>query len=71
MQISDTALPDLPLGVVGFSISESLPRAVPLIAVAYSSCVYMYRNLKLFYKYYLPSIELNMCEIEVWNQVCV
>ncbi|CAB3234677.1 unnamed protein product [Arctia plantaginis] len=69
MQISDTILPDLPLGVVGFSINESMPRSVPLIAVAYSSCVYMYRNLKIFYKYYLPSSELNMCEIEVWKQL--
>ncbi|KAJ8725410.1 hypothetical protein PYW08_003593 [Mythimna loreyi] len=69
MQISDTVLPDLPLGVVGFYISETVPRSVPIVAVAYSSCVYMYRNLKLFYKYYLPSIELSMCEMEVWKQL--
>ncbi|XP_075970044.1 Bardet-Biedl syndrome 1 [Anticarsia gemmatalis] len=69
MQISDTVLPDYPLGVVGFYISETVPRSVPIIAVAYSSCVYMYRNLKLFYKYYLPSTELSMCEIEVWKQL--
>ncbi|KAJ8722939.1 hypothetical protein PYW07_004119 [Mythimna separata] len=69
MQISDTVLPDLPLGVVGFYISETVPRSVPIIAVAYSSCVFMYRNLKLFYKYYLPSIELSMCEMEVWKQL--
>ncbi|PZC81573.1 hypothetical protein B5X24_HaOG212497 [Helicoverpa armigera] len=69
MQISDTVLPDLPLGVVGFYISESIPRSIPIVAVAYSSCVFMYRNLKLFYKYYLPSTELSMCEMEVWKQL--
>ncbi|KAF9416448.1 hypothetical protein HW555_006209 [Spodoptera exigua] len=69
MQISDTVLPDLPLGVVGFYISETVPRSVPIVAVAYSSCIFMYRNLKLFYKYYLPSTELSMCEMEVWKQL--
>lgn len=62
-------LPDLPLGVVGFFVSETVPRSVPIVAVAYSSCVFMYRNMKLFYKYYLPSTELSMCEMEVWKQV--
>lgn len=69
MQISDMVLPDLPLGVVGFYTSDMVPRSIPIIAVAYSSCVYMYRNFKLYYKYYLPSTELNMCEMEVWKQL--
>nr|CAB3516411.1 unnamed protein product [Spodoptera littoralis] len=69
MQIFDMVLPDLPLGVVGFYISETVPRSVPIVAVAYSSCIFMYRNLKLFYKYYLPSTELSMCEMEVWKQL--
>ncbi|XP_013193326.2 Bardet-Biedl syndrome 1 protein [Amyelois transitella] len=69
MQVSDLMLPDLPLGVVGFYASESVPHASPIIAVAFSSCVYMYRNLKIFYKYYLPSFDLSTCEMEVWKQL--
>lgn len=69
MQVSDLALPDLPLGVVGLYTSENLPRSPPIIAVAFSSCIYFYRNLKLFYKYYLPAIELNPSEMEAWKQV--
>ncbi|VVC96200.1 unnamed protein product [Leptidea sinapis] len=69
MQMADMLLPDLPLGVVCFYASETSPKSAPLIAVAFSSCVYVYRNLKLFYKYYLPSIELNKSELDVWKQL--
>ncbi|CAG5011640.1 unnamed protein product [Parnassius apollo] len=69
MQTSDLVLPDLPLGVVGFYTSETMPRSFPVVAVAMSSCVYIYRNMKLFYKYYLPSVELNSCEVEIWKQL--
>lgn len=69
MQISDITLPDLPLGVESIYSSDSSPRLAPLIAVAFSSCIYIYRNLKLFYKYYLPSMELNTSEMEIWKQV--
>ncbi|XP_028171981.1 Bardet-Biedl syndrome 1 protein [Ostrinia furnacalis] len=69
MQVSDMLLPDLPLAVVGFYTNESLPRSAPMIAVAFSSCVYIYKNMKLFYKYYLPSIDLSVCETEVWKQL--
>ncbi|XP_045542915.1 Bardet-Biedl syndrome 1 protein [Papilio machaon] len=69
MQMSDLVLPDLPLGVVGFYTSETMPRQCPVIAIAMSSCVYIYRNMKLFYKYYLPSVEHNTCELEIWKQL--
>nr|XP_026501509.1 Bardet-Biedl syndrome 1 protein homolog isoform X1 [Vanessa tameamea]XP_026501510.1 Bardet-Biedl syndrome 1 protein homolog isoform X1 [Vanessa tameamea] len=69
MQLSDIALPDLPLGVASIYTSDSKPRTLPLIAVAFSSCIYIYRNLKLFYKYYLPTMELNSSEMEIWKQL--
>ncbi|XP_034839932.1 BBSome complex member BBS1 [Maniola hyperantus] len=69
MQVSDIALPDLPLSVVSLYTSETSPRSMPLIAVAFSTCVYVYRNLKLFYKYFLPTVELNASEMEVWKQL--
>lgn len=68
MQISDLVLPDLPLAVVGLYTNDTL-RSPPVIAVAFSSCIYFYRNLLLYYKYYLPSIELNPSEMEAWKQV--
>ncbi|KAM3961835.1 Bardet-Biedl syndrome 1 [Aphomia sociella] len=69
MQVSDMVLPDMPLGVVGFYTNESMPRSMPIIAVAFSSCIYMYRNMKIFYKYYLPTVELSTCEMEIWKQL--
>ncbi|XP_049866750.1 Bardet-Biedl syndrome 1 protein homolog [Pectinophora gossypiella] len=69
MQISDMVLPDLPLGVVGLYSSETSPQSLPLIAIAFGSCVYIYRNMKLFYKYFLPAFELNSSELDVWKQL--
>ncbi|XP_059061771.1 Bardet-Biedl syndrome 1 protein homolog [Achroia grisella] len=68
LQVSDMVLPDLPLGLVGFYTSESA-RSQPTIAIAFSSCIHMYRNMKMFYKYYLPTVELSTCEMEVWRQL--
>ncbi|XP_026329865.1 Bardet-Biedl syndrome 1 protein [Hyposmocoma kahamanoa] len=65
MQISDVVLPDLPLGVAGLYTSES--RNSPILAVAFNSCVYMYRNMKMFYTYYLPAVEFNESEKEAWK----
>ncbi|XP_052751781.1 Bardet-Biedl syndrome 1 protein homolog isoform X1 [Galleria mellonella] len=69
MQVSDMVLPDLPLGVVGFYTNETVPRSQPVIGIAFSSCIHMYRNMKIFYKYYLPTVEFNTCEMEVWKQL--
>ncbi|GBP84352.1 Bardet-Biedl syndrome 1 protein homolog [Eumeta japonica] len=68
-QISDISLPDLPLGVVGFYCTETMPQSLPIVAVAYGFGLYMYRNMKLFYKYNLPTIELNVTEKEIWKQL--
>ncbi|XP_063531310.1 Bardet-Biedl syndrome 1 protein homolog [Cydia strobilella] len=68
-QVSDMVLPDLPLAVVSLYTNDNVPRSLPVIAVTFSSCIYIYRNMKLFYKYYLPSVELNASEIEVWKQL--
>ncbi|KAI8435331.1 hypothetical protein MSG28_003656 [Choristoneura fumiferana] len=68
-QVSDMILPDLPLAVVSLYTNESQPMSLPIIAVAFSSCIYIYRNMKLFYKYYLPSVELSTNETEIWKQL--
>ncbi|XP_038215550.1 Bardet-Biedl syndrome 1 protein homolog [Zerene cesonia] len=69
MQISDFVLPDLPLGVVSFYASETMPKAPPLIAIAFDSCIHIYRHLKFFYKYQLPTVDINENEMEIWKQL--
>ncbi|XP_048479571.1 Bardet-Biedl syndrome 1 protein homolog [Plutella xylostella] len=69
IQTADMVLPDVPLGVVGFYSSDTVPPSFPNIAVGFSSCVYIYRNMKLFYKYYLPTLELNTVEMDIWKQL--
>lgn len=71
MQVSDIVLPDIPLGVVSFYASETMPKPPPLVAVAFTSFILIYSNLKLFFKYQLHSTNIGEKEIEIWKQVNV
>ena len=41
----------------------------PAIAVAAGSYLYIYKNLKPFYKFAVPTIEVNQTELDAWVQV--
>lgn len=41
----------------------------PAIAVASGPHIYMYKNLRPYFKFTLPSLEINQVEQDLWNQV--
>lgn len=43
-------------------------KASPLIAVACESSVYIYKNLKPYFKFVLPTVEMSKEEIELWKK---
>lgn len=59
--LSDSALLDLPSGLVAFHMDLHLPR-IPAIAVASGPCVYVYKNLRPYFKFTLPGLEVNALE---------
>ncbi|KAI1280886.1 Bardet-Biedl syndrome 1 protein [Halotydeus destructor] len=63
------ALVDIPAGVASFHMDTGSSGNVPSIAVASGSFLYVYKNLKPFYKFQLPPIELNAMEVDAWAQV--
>lgn len=65
---SEHPLVDIPSGVVSFNIDGNDPQT-PAIAVASGSYLYIYKNLKPFYKFSLPPLEVNNTEMDAWNQV--
>lgn len=62
---SESALLDLPTGLVSFFMDLHEPR-IPAVAVASGPCVYIYKNLRPFFKFTLPGLDVNSLE-----QVCV
>lgn len=67
--INEIILPDVPTSVTSFYTNESLPRNPPVVAVSMCSSVYIYKNMKLFYKFHFPPLEIPSLELEVWRQV--
>lgn len=59
--LSDSALLDLPSGLVAFHMDLHLPR-IPAVAVASGPCVYVYKNLRPYFKFTLPGLEVNALE---------
>ncbi|KAK3932957.1 Bardet-Biedl syndrome 1 protein-like protein [Frankliniella fusca] len=65
---SETALLDVPTGVVSFYMDNSEPR-MPAIAVASGSNIYIYKNMRPYFKFSLPSMDVNPMEKDLWLQV--
>ena len=64
----ETPLLDLPTGICTFYMDTTIPRT-PAIAVASGSFVYIYKNLRPYFKFTLPGLDLNQMENDLWLQV--
>jgi Bardet-Biedl syndrome 1 protein len=65
---SELSLPEIPVGVISFSLQGTSEHTGEVLAVAAGSCVYVYKNLKPFYKFALPPAPNNVREVELWQQ---
>ncbi|GAB6030980.1 Bardet-Biedl syndrome 1 protein [Chamberlinius hualienensis] len=65
--MSENVLIDMPTGVVAFHIDNTEPR-VAAVGVACGSNIYIYKNLKPYFKFTLPSLDINPSEKDVWEQ---
>ncbi|KTF85756.1 hypothetical protein cypCar_00005739 [Cyprinus carpio] len=65
--LSESTLLDLPTGMVSFLMDLHEPRT-PAIAVASGPFIYVYKNLRPYFKFTLPSLEVNPLEQDVWSQ---
>ncbi|KAM4721564.1 BBSome complex member BBS1 [Rhinophrynus dorsalis] len=65
--MSENALLDLPTGVAAFLMDQNEPRT-PAVAVASGPFIYVYKNLRPYFKFTLPAMEVNPLEKEVWDQ---
>ena len=65
--ITENTLIDLPTGVVTFHMDSTHPP-IPAIAVASASHIYIYKNLRPYFKFTLPTLDILPAEKEIWSQ---
>lgn len=58
---SESNLLDLPAGLVAFFMDLYEPR-IPAVAVASGPCIYVYKNLRPYFKFTLPSLDIHPLE---------
>ncbi|XP_059613859.1 Bardet-Biedl syndrome 1 protein [Phlebotomus argentipes] len=66
--ISEQGLPGIPVAVESLYTEEHEPK-VPIIAVAVGPSVLFYRNMKPYFKYTLPGLEVESVEHDVWRKL--
>ncbi|VDK84525.1 unnamed protein product [Litomosoides sigmodontis] len=66
--IGENVLSDLPSAIVSFN-NENVQPNLSSLAVACGSSILIYKNLKPFYKFTPPSLEINEDEAEAWQHV--
>eukprot|EP01059_Diplonema_ambulator_P035719 TRINITY_DN8532_c0_g1_i5.p1 TRINITY_DN8532_c0_g1~~TRINITY_DN8532_c0_g1_i5.p1 ORF type:complete len:594 (+),score=182.29 TRINITY_DN8532_c0_g1_i5:184-1965(+) len=67
--VLENPLLDTPCALCSFYTDYSDPIHRPAIAVASGPSIYIYKNLKAFYKFFLPCIEINPIEADVWANI--
>lgn len=65
--LTESPLPALPAAAVTFLMDQHEPRT-PALALASGPCVYVYKNLRPYFKFSLPQLPPNPLEQDLWNQ---
>lgn len=64
--VSEHALLESPSALACF-YSDNAKNATPSVAVAAGPYIYIYRNLRPYYKFTLPTVDIDPAESEVWT----
>lgn len=65
--LTESPLPALPASAATFLMDQHEPRT-PALALASGPCVYVYKNLRPYFKFSLPQLPPNPLEQDLWNQ---
>ncbi|XP_044536090.1 Bardet-Biedl syndrome 1 protein isoform X4 [Gracilinanus agilis] len=65
--LTESPLPSLPSAATAFLMDPHEPRT-PALALASGPCVYVYKNLRPYFKFSLPPLASNPLEQDLWNQ---
>jgi Bardet-Biedl syndrome 1 protein len=66
--VHEKQLLDVPVAVASYCMDYQTPRR-PIVAVASSNNVFLYRNLEPYYKFSLPPVALHLDEQAIWAEM--
>jgi Bardet-Biedl syndrome 1 protein len=66
--VSENVLLDAPVSICVFYPDAKAPR-IPSVAVAAGPFVFIYRNLRPYYRFSLPMLEVDAKESELWSDL--
>jgi Bardet-Biedl syndrome 1 protein len=66
--VSEHVLLEIPVALCCFYMDQNNPPS-PAVAVASGANIFIYKNLKPYYKFSLPPLHVENLEIEVWNDL--
>ena len=66
--LSENTIIDLPTGVVAFHMDQNQPL-IPAVAVASGSHIYIYKNMRPYFKFTLPTLDIHPAEKELWTSL--
>jgi len=64
---SEAGIVDCPTALVSFHLDTTEPR-IPALAMAAGPFVYVYKNMRPYFKFTVPSMEINPIEQDLWSQ---
>ena len=67
--VGENKLLDLPTGIVGVYMDSHTPRT-PGLVVASGSSLFIFKNMKPYYKHNLPYLQVNPEEVRLWDEAC-
>eukprot|EP00795_Rhopilema_esculentum_P002976 gene2976-1230_t len=65
--VTESTIIDLPTSVCTFHMDMNEPKT-PAVAVASGPYIYVYKNLRPYFKFTLPPLDVNPIEYDLWNQ---
>ncbi len=65
---SEHLLLDTPVALCCYHMDEASTH-IPVVAVASGSHIFIYRNLRPYYKFTLPPLPVDSREIEIWQEM--
>ena len=67
---SEAGIVDCPTALVSFHLDTTEPR-IPALAMAAGPFVYVYKNMRPYFKFTVPSMDINPIEQDLWSQAKV
>jgi len=65
---SEHVILDVPSALCSYYMDQG-PKELPAVAIASGACIFIYRNLRPYFKFTLPPLDIHPKEEEIWQDI--